>query len=155
MIKATSGNELHRDSENGDLIAIVVHIRLKKAEYSSEAPPLLEMMYTATGKDRRNIVRYCRDIDNVMKKLLLAAWKKYTSFSSGPRPWTPTTISHALATFSPALTRQTALRGPNFAWYTAQTHSENGSRSARAHSQQLRNSIRSRWPCCSCLMVCK
>ena len=80
-IKATLGDKLRLACENGDLDTIVEHITVQKAKKSSYMPPLPEMLYTATGKDRLNIVRYCFEngavvTDSVMKTLLICRAKE-------------------------------------------------------------------------------
>lgn len=80
-IKATLGDKLHSACENGDLHTSIEHITLQKAGKSFYTPPLSEMLYTATGKDRLNVVKYCIDngaviTDNVIKKLLICRAKE-------------------------------------------------------------------------------
>lgn len=59
--KATLGDELHQACKDGDLDTIVEYIRLQKAEDHAYTPPLSEILYTAIGKDRLNVVRYCHE----------------------------------------------------------------------------------------------
>ncbi|CAD6592496.1 MAG: hypothetical protein ASARMPRED_006369 [Alectoria sarmentosa] len=80
-IKATLGDKLDLACENGDLHTVFEHVALQKVEKSSNTPPFPEMLYTATGKDRLNVVKYCLDNgavvnDNVMKKLLICRAKE-------------------------------------------------------------------------------
>lgn len=80
-IKATLGDELHLACEDGDLNTIIEYIRLHKAENRSYTPPLSEIFYTAIGKDRLNVIRYCREngavvTSSIMQKLLISRAKK-------------------------------------------------------------------------------
>lgn len=80
-IKATLGDELHQACEDGDLDTIVEYIRLQKAENHSCKPPLPEILYTATSKDRLNVIRYCLDngtvvTHTIMQQLLICRAKK-------------------------------------------------------------------------------
>ena len=80
-IRATLGDGLHLACENGDLNAICEYITRGKAEESSYAPPLAEILYTAIGKNRLKVIKYCLDngatvTDNVMKKLLICRAKE-------------------------------------------------------------------------------
>ena len=80
-LKATLGDELHQACEAGDLDTIVEYIRLQKAENRSYTPPFSEMLYTATGKDRLNVIKYCHEngavvTQCIMQKLLICRAKK-------------------------------------------------------------------------------
>lgn len=80
QIKATLGDELHLACEDGDLDTIVGYIRLQKAENRSYTPPLSEILYTAIGKDRLNVIRYCLENgavvnSSIMQKLLICRAK--------------------------------------------------------------------------------
>ena len=86
QIRATLGDELHQACENGDLDTVLDHISRQRAANPSFRAPFQEMLYTGTGKDNLNVVKYCLEngttvTDNVMKKVLICrARKTYVFF---------------------------------------------------------------------------
>ena len=80
-LRAKLGDELHQACEDGDLDTIVKYIRLQKAVNHSYTPPLSEILYTAIGKDRLNVIRYCHEngavvTQGIMRQILLCRAKK-------------------------------------------------------------------------------